>query len=70
MGKLMSSRRLSGESKPNLGDELVVITDICMCEYTSHGHCGIVDFETKEVLNDPTLEVLGKIAVSHAKSRR
>lgn len=54
--------------KVELGDELVVITDICMCEYTSHGHCGIVNFETKEVLNDPTLEVLGKIAVSHAKA--
>ena len=54
--------------KAELGDELVVITDICMCEYTSHGHCGIIDFETKEVLNDPTLEVLGKIAVSHARA--
>lgn len=54
--------------KAELGDELVVITDICMCEYTSHGHCGIVDFGTKEILNDPTLDVLGKIAVSHAKA--
>jgi len=54
--------------KAELGDELVVITDICMCEYTSHGHCGIVDFESQEVLNDPTLEVLGKIAVSHARA--
>lgn len=54
--------------KAEVGDELVVITDICMCEYTDHGHCGIVDFETREVLNDPTLEVLGKIAVSHAKA--
>ena len=54
--------------KAELGDELVVITDVCMCEYTSHGHCGIIDFETKEILNDPTLEVLGKIAVSHAKA--
>ncbi|AKB58468.1 porphobilinogen synthase [Methanosarcina barkeri] len=54
--------------KAELGDELVVITDVCMCEYTSHGHCGIVDFETKEILNDPTLEVIGKIAVSHAKA--
>jgi Delta-aminolevulinic acid dehydratase len=53
--------------KAELGDELVVITDVCMCEYTSHGHCGIVDFETKEILNDPTIEVIGKIAVSHAK---
>ena len=54
--------------KAELGDELVVITDVCMCEYTSHGHCGIIDFETKEILNDPTLDVLGKIAVSHAKA--
>jgi porphobilinogen synthase len=54
--------------KAEVGDQLVVITDICMCEYTSHGHCGIVDFETKEVLNDPTLDILGKIAVSHARA--
>ena len=54
--------------KEELGDELVVITDVCMCEYTSHGHCGIIDFETKEILNDPTLDVLGKIAVSHARA--
>ncbi len=54
--------------KAELGDELVVITDVCMCEYTSHGHCGIVDFETKEILNDPTIEVIGKIAVSHAEA--
>ncbi|MGV8077326.1 MAG: porphobilinogen synthase [Methanosarcina sp.] len=54
--------------KAELGDKLVVITDICMCEYTSHGHCGLIDFETEEVLNDQTLEVLGKIAVSHARA--
>jgi len=54
--------------KVEVGDELVVITDVCMCEYTSHGHCGIVDIKTKEILNDPTLEVLGKIVVSHAKA--
>ncbi len=54
--------------KAELGDKLVVITDVCMCEYTNHGHCGIVDLEKKEILNDPTLEVLGKIAVSHAKA--
>jgi len=54
--------------KAELGDKLVVITDVCMCEYTSHGHCGIIDFETKEILNDPTLEVLRKIAVSHARA--
>ena len=44
--------------------ELVVITDVCMCEYTDHGHCGIV--EEGRILNDPTLEVLGRVAVSHA----
>ena len=47
-------------------DQLVVIGDVCLCEYMSHGHCGIV--EDNEVLNDPTLEVLGKIAVSYAEA--
>ena len=45
---------------------LVVITDVCMCEYTSHGHCGII--RNGEVDNDLTLEQLAKIAVSHAKA--
>jgi porphobilinogen synthase len=47
--------------------DLLVITDICMCEYTDHGHCGIID-EQGEVLNDDTLEVLAKIALSHVKA--
>jgi len=46
--------------------ELVVITDVCMCEYTSHGHCGIVRGE--EILNDPTLELLAREALSHAEA--
>lgn len=46
--------------------ELVVITDVCMCEYTSHGHCGIL--ENNDVHNDKTLEVLAKTAVSHAQA--
>lgn len=46
--------------------DLFVITDVCMCEYTSHGHCGIV--KDGEVQNDPTLELLAKEAVSHAKA--
>ncbi len=46
--------------------DAVVITDVCLCEYTSHGHCGIV--ENESVLNDPTLEILGKTAVSHARA--
>ncbi|PMP67035.1 MAG: porphobilinogen synthase [Thermodesulfobacterium geofontis] len=46
--------------------ELIVITDVCLCEYTSHGHCGII--KNGEVDNDLTLEQLAKIAVSHAKA--
>jgi porphobilinogen synthase len=49
------------------GDELIVITDLCLCEYTSHGHCGMIS-EKHEILNDPTLEILGKTAVSHARA--
>ncbi len=44
--------------------QLIVITDVCLCEYTSHGHCGVLDNQT--VLNDPTLKLLAKTAVSHA----
>jgi len=48
--------------------ELLVITDVCMCEYTDHGHCGIVRDIVREgeILNDETLDILGKVAVSHA----
>jgi len=47
--------------------ELVVVTDVCLCEYTSHGHCGLIDGHG-EVQNDPTLELLAKTAVSHARA--
>jgi porphobilinogen synthase len=46
--------------------ELLVVTDVCLCEYTSHGHCGVVADE--EVKNDPTLELLARMAVSHARA--
>jgi len=46
--------------------ELVVITDVCLCQYTDHGHCGI--YELGSVQNDATLEVLARVAVSHAQS--
>ncbi len=46
--------------------ELIVITDVCLCEYTSHGHCGIV--KGGKILNDPTLELIAKEAVSHVKA--
>jgi porphobilinogen synthase len=47
--------------------DLYVITDVCMCEYTSHGHCGAID-EHGCVLNDVTLEMLAQTAVSHAEA--
>src|SRR5205823_277627 len=46
--------------------ELVLITDVCLCEYTSHGHCGVLD--GSEVANDATLELLARTAVSHVEA--
>jgi porphobilinogen synthase len=46
--------------------DLLVVTDVCLCEYTSHGHCGIV--EDGRVKNDPTLELIARTAVSHAEA--
>ena len=46
--------------------DMIVVTDVCLCEYTSHGHCGVV--EDGYVHNDKTLELLAKEAVSHAQS--
>jgi porphobilinogen synthase len=48
----------------NKAPELLVVTDVCLCEYTSHGHCGIII--DRQVDNDTTLEVLGQTALSHA----
>ena len=55
--------------------DIVVVTDVCLCEYTDHGHCGILNrgehfqmgVPEGYVLNDPTLEILAKVAVSHAE---
>jgi porphobilinogen synthase len=47
---------------------LLVVTDVCLCEYTSHGHCGIVDKERGEVLNDLSLELLARTAASQAEA--
>ncbi len=49
------------------GFDGVVITDVCLCEYTAHGHCGILD-DSGYVLNDPTLDRLAATAVSHARA--
>ncbi len=51
------------ETKKRFGNDLYLITDVCMCEYTSHGHCGII--RGNNVDNDATLPYLGKIALSH-----
>jgi porphobilinogen synthase len=46
--------------------DLVLVTDVCLCEYTSHGHCGVI--ENGEVANDATLELLSRTAVSHVEA--
>ena len=46
--------------------DLLVMTDVCMCEYTDHGHCGLI--RDGEILNDETLDVLGRVALSHAQA--
>ncbi|HEX5423494.1 MAG TPA: porphobilinogen synthase, partial [Candidatus Acidoferrales bacterium] len=46
--------------------DLIVITDVCLCEYTDHGHCGVI--ENGEVANDATLEILANAALSHARA--
>jgi porphobilinogen synthase len=48
--------------------DLVVMTDVCLCEYTSHGHCGVIREGTTEVDNDVTVELLAKTAISHAEA--
>lgn len=53
-------RRLKEET------ELVVVTDVCLCQYTSHGHCGIV--KDDEILNDESLNYISKVALSHAEA--
>ena len=52
----------------HLARDLVVITDVCLCRYTTHGHCGI--YEAGSLQNDATLEVLERVAVSHAEGGR
>ena len=58
-------QRALRELRPRFS-ELVLMTDVCLCEYTAHGHCGLI--EDGEVQNDATLELLGRTAVSHAEA--
>jgi porphobilinogen synthase len=48
--------------------ELIVVTDVCLCEYMSHGHCGVVEKDTGEILNDISLELLARTAASQAEA--
>lgn len=61
-GIVQEAVRVAKEHFPNL----YVITDVCLCEYTDHGHCGLI--ENGQILNDPTLNLLAQTAVSHAQA--
>ena len=63
-GIVQEACRLSKEHHP----ELLVILDTCLCEYTDHGHCGLIDENTEDVDNDATLPLLVKTAVSQARA--
>ena len=61
-GIVQEAVRLAKKNFP----KLYVITDVCLCEYTDHGHCGLI--EEGQVLNDPTLDLLAQAAISHARA--
>ena len=63
-GIIASSIRAIKEAHP----DMFVVTDLCFCEYTDHGHCGIIDEKNETVNNDATLEISGQQAVIHAKA--
>jgi len=54
------------ELKKRFGDDLYIVTDVCVCSYTTHGHCGIL--ENDYVQNDATVEVIAKMALTHAQA--
>jgi porphobilinogen synthase len=65
-GVIQQAVRTMKEAVP----DLVVCTDVCACEYTDHGHCGIIGEKAgeRDLLNDPSLELMNRIAVSHAEA--
>jgi porphobilinogen synthase len=65
-GVVQSAVRLLKKELP----DLLVITDVCLCEYMRHGHCGLVEKKSKgsQILNDPTLKLLAETAVSHVEA--
>jgi porphobilinogen synthase len=52
--------------KKEFGDDVITVTDVCLCAYTDHGHCGLV--KDGKVLNDPSVEQLAKMALNHARA--
>jgi porphobilinogen synthase len=60
--------QLATRAIKDAASELLVITDVCLCEYMSHGHCGVVEKGTGEVLNDVSLELLARTAASQAEA--
>jgi porphobilinogen synthase len=52
--------------KKEFGDDVITVTDVCLCAYTSHGHCGFL--EDGKVVNDPSVEQLAKMALNHARA--
>ena len=62
-GVVQQAIRALKETSP----DLVLVTDVCLCEYTDHGHCGLLE-DSGYLLNDETLEVLARIAISHAQA--
>ncbi len=52
--------------RKTVGDSILIVPDVCLCEYTSHGHCGVL--ENGDVLNDPTLELLSRAAVCYVEA--
>jgi porphobilinogen synthase len=54
--------------KEKFGDKILVMTDLCFCEYTDHGHCGIINPKLRTVDNDATLEISAKQAIIHAEA--
>ncbi len=62
-GIVQQAIRLLKEAEP----DLIVITDVCLCEYTDHGHCGLLN-PAGEILNDETLDILATVAISHTRA--
>jgi len=56
------------KAKETFGDKIAIITDLCFCEFTDHGHCGIINPKLKTVDNEATLEISAKQAIIHAKA--